>query len=226
MGRKKGVKLIISIVERGHGKDFARLLDAQGITFHYQCPAIGTASSDLLEILGIGSPDRDVLFSYAANETADRLLYQLKNDELDMRVNTKGIVFDMPLTGLNQIVAAVLFEKEGETFLNGGDRMEQAGKNSLILVTVNQGHTDAVMDTARKAGARGGTVLRARWAGSEESETIYGITCQEEKEIIAIVTAGEKRNLIMESIQKKHGLATEAGAMLCSLGIDEITKLG
>lgn len=114
MGRKKGVKLIISIVERGHGKDFARLLDAQGITFHYQCPAIGTASSDLLEILGIGSPDRDVLLSYAANETADRLLYQLKNDELDMRVNTKGIVFDMPLTGLNQIVAAVLFEKKGK----------------------------------------------------------------------------------------------------------------
>ena len=31
---------------------------------------------------------------------------------------------------------------------------------------------------------------------------------------------------IMEAVNEKHGLATEAAAMICSLGIDQIAKLG
>lgn len=226
MGGKKSVKMLVAIVERSHGKPLAKLLATQGISFHYQCPGVGTATSDLLKILGIGSPERDVLISFAAGGTVDLLMYQLKNDEFEGRVDTKGIVFDMPLTGLNNVIATILFAKEEKMAFDGGDRMEQKGNNGLILMVVNQGHTDAVMDTARKAGARGGTVIRARWAGSEESEKLYGITLQQEKEVIAIVASGEKRKNIMEAVNEKHGLSTEAGAMICSLGIDQITKLG
>lgn len=223
---KKSIKMMVSIVERSHGKPLSKFLTAQGFTFHYQCHAEGTATSDLLKILGIGSPERDVLFSFAAADTVERLMYQLKNDELEGHVDTKGIVFDMPLTGLNNVIATILFEKEKNRASDGGVKMEQTGNNSLILMIVNQGHTDAVMNTAREAGARGGTVLRARWAGSEESEKLYGITLQQEKEVILIVANGDKRKKIMEAVNEKHGLSAEAGAMICSLGIDQIAKLG
>ena len=226
MGEKKGVKMIVAIVERSHGKALAKFLTTHGISFHYQCPAVGTAPSDLLDILGIGSAERDVLFCFAANDAADRFMYQLKNDELDGTVDAKGIVFDLPLTGLNNIIATILMEKESETFLDGGDRMEQKGANSVILLVVNQGHTDAVMDTARKAGARGGTVIRARFSGEEGAEQLHGFTLQQEKEMILIVASGERRKQIMEAVNEKHGLSTEAAAMICSLGIDQIAKLG
>ena len=49
------------------------------------------------------------------------------------------------------------------------------------------------METARKAGARGGTIIHARWAGSESVEEFYGITVQQEKEVIAIVSSAAKR---------------------------------
>lgn len=223
---KKSIKMMVSVVERSHGKPLSKFFTAQGISFHYQCHGEGTATSDLLKILGIGSPERDVLFSFAAGEIVDRLMYQLRNDELEGHVDTKGIVFCMPLTGLNNVIATILFAKENSMALDGGERMEQAGNNSLILMAVNQGHTDAVMNTAREAGARGGTVIRARWAGSEESEKLYGITLQQEKEIILIVANGDKRKKIMEAVNEKHGLSAEAGAMICSLGIDQIAKLG
>ena len=100
----------------------------------------------------------------------------------------------------------------------------QQTENSLILVTVNQGHTDTVMATAREAGAAGGTIIRARWAGTQKEEKLLGISIQEEKEIIAIVAPTETRNIIMETINKKHGLNTEAGAMLCSLGVDHMLR--
>ena len=226
MGEKKSVKMIVAIVERGQGKPLSKFLTSQGISFHYQCPAVGTASSEVLDILGIGSPDRDVILSFTAASFAERLMFQLKNDELEGNLDAKGIVFDMPLTGLNNIIATLLFEKETKACLTGGERMEQKGNNSLILVVVNQGHTDAVMDTARKAGARGGTVIKARFAGSEEAEQLYSFNLQQEKELIAIVTSGERRNRIMEAVNEKHGLSTEAAAMICSLGIDNIAKLG
>ena len=43
--------------------------------------------------------------------------------------------------------------------------MEREDNGSLILVMVNQGYTDEVMNTARAAGARGGTIIRSRFAG-------------------------------------------------------------
>lgn len=225
MGDKKGAKMIVSIVERGQGKAVAKMLQEQNISFHYQCSGVGTAPSDLLEILGIGSPERDILLSLASDTIADRAMEQMINDEFQGKVHAKGIVFDISVTALNQVIATILFaaEKSGEP--DGGIRMEQNGKHSLILVTVNQGHTDDVMDTAKKAGARGGTVIRARWAGNEESEKVYGITVQQEKEVIAIVAAGERRKAIMEAINEKHGLTSQAGAMLCSLGIDQMARL-
>lgn len=226
MGEKKGVKMITAIVERGQGKPLAKFLTAQGISFHYQCPAVGTASSEVLDILGIGSHERDILISFAAVGIAEQLMFQLKNDELEGHMYAKGIVFTMPLTGLNNIIATLLFEKEEKTFSDGGERMEQKGNNSLVLIVVNQGHTDAVMETARKAGAKGGTVIKARFAGSEEAEQLGSFNLQQEKELIAIVASGERRNRIMEAVNEKHGLSTKAAAMICSLSIDQIAKLG
>lgn len=96
----------------------------------------------------------------------------------------------------------------------------------MILVTVNQGFTEEVMETARKAGARGGTIIHARWAGSESVEEFYGITVQQEKEVIAIVSSAAKRKEIMEAINRNHGMKTEACGTVCSLAIEDIVRLG
>ena len=98
--------------------------------------------------------------------------------------------------------------------------------NSLILVMVNQGNTDEVMNTARAAGARGGTIIRSRFTGPEEIDEVYANMMQEEKELIAMVVPTTLRNTIMETINKKHGLKTQAGAVILSMGIDQIAKLG
>lgn len=104
--------------------------------------------------------------------------------------------------------------------------MEEGMENSMILVTVNQGFTEEVMDTARKAGARGGTIIHARWAGKESTEEFYGITVQQEKEIIAIVSPTHQRKEIMEAINSNHGMKTEARGTVLSIGIEDLVRLG
>ena len=224
--KKEGIKLIAAILERGQGKGYVKLCKQNGISCHYQCSGRGTASSELLDVLGVGTTERDILLSLASDTNANNFLYKLKEeDEFYSHISLKGLVFQMPLTGLNNILTTILInQKQGED-LTGGNKME-AKAHSLILVVVNQGHSDDVMDTARGAGARGGTIIRSRFAGEQDLGQFYGISLQAEKEIIAIVASGDNRNAIMEMINMKHGLKTEAGGVICSLGIEQIARVG
>ncbi len=225
MSEKKGdIKLIVSFVGRGQGNGLARFYAEHHVSINFQSTGTGTASSELLDVLGIGSSEKDVIFSLASRENAGRLMSRL-NDNLPGSVHAKGIVFMMPITGINHILAVILKRQGlGEGSI-GGTEMEQNSTNSLILVVVNQGHTDEVMNTARGAGARGGTIIRSRLVGSGEQEPLYEGISHTEKEIIAMVTPISLRNTIMETINKKHGLKSEAGAVILSLGIDQIAKL-
>ena len=76
--------------------------------------------------------------------------------------------------------------------------MNPEKENNLILAFVNQGYTDVVMHTAVKAGAKGGTVIRGRWVGTELLEQFHGISIQDEKEVLLIACA--KRPISPEQI--------------------------
>ena len=65
--------------------------------------------------------------------------------------------------------------------------MKNEHRHSLILIAVNQGYTDSVMKTARKAGATGGTVIKARLAEAQEIEAYANTMLNEEKEIFCLV---------------------------------------
>ena len=187
MAKTGAMKLMVSFVERGQGNDLAKFYAEHNVNFNYRSVGVGTASSDLLDVLGIGSAEKDVIFSLASKVNAER---------------------------------------QGDAENRGGSDMDANTANSLILVMVNQGNTDEVMNTARAAGARGGTIIRSRFMGVAELDGLYESMQEGEKEIIAMVVPTTQRNTIMETINKKHGLKTEAGAVLLSLGIDQIAKLG
>lgn len=224
MNRKRGIKLLVTIVERGQGKNMVKLYSKHGAEWHYQSTGLGTASSELLDVLGFGTAERDIIFSMSEEGRIRKLLYDLNND-LRETVQAKGIVFSVSLTGINSLVAAKLFENIENMDEEGEERMAEQSQNSLILVIVNQGHTDKVMETAKRAGARGGTILRARFNGTEESKQFYGITLQAEKEIIMMLATNQTRNLIMESVNREHGVNAEAGALICSMAVEQVVRL-
>ena len=57
--------------------------------------------------------------------------------------------------------------------------MKNQFAHDVIFCIVNSGFSEAVMDAAKKGGARGGTVLNARGTAGKEAETFFGITVQE-----------------------------------------------
>ena len=67
---------------------------------------------------------------------------------------------------------------------------------------------------------------KGRGISQEELANAVGVSRQAEKEIIAIVVPRELRSAIMENINREHGLQSEAGALVFSLGIDQLVHLG
>lgn len=218
--------LIMSIVERGCGAKLHKLYRENQVFISLRCEGSGTATSEIMDILGLGSSEKDILISTAPVSTARALLERL-DDDLRGAVPGSGIAFTIPLTAVNNLLAAFINLTTKTDRDSGGDTdMENSVKSSLILVTVNQGFTDVVMDTARKAGARGGTIIRGRWAGDESFAQSYGITTlREEKELIFIVVPTELRNKIMDAVNREHGLRTESGAMVSAVGVEQLVHL-
>jgi len=215
----------MSIVERGTGSKLVKLYNKNQVFTHIRFEGRGTATSEILDILGLGGSEKDIILSLTIRSAARILLAKL-DDELRGAAPSRGIAFTVPLTAVSNLLAAYVGLKTKLDAGEGIDSMDNQPKTSMILVTVNQGYTDAVMDTARKAGARGGTIIRGRWAGDESFAQSYGITTlQEEKELIFIVVPAELRGPIMDAVTKEHGLRTEAGAMVSSVGVEQLVHL-
>lgn len=219
----EAMKIILSIVERGQGTAIQRLYRKRQVPIHLQCPGKGTATSEIMDILGLGSSEKDVVVSFAAASAAKKLLHDLDN-ELRGHTGGAGIVVAIPISGLNSLIANLAAYHAESLKQKEGNEMERT-ENSLILVVCARGCTDDVMSTAKARGARGGTVIKGRLSGLEELEQAYEVELKAEREIVAIVVPTSLRGPIMEAINAEHGLRSEAQAVLCSLPIEQIVRL-
>ncbi len=92
----------------------------------------------------------------------------------------------------------------------------------LIITISNHGFSEQIMKSAKKAGARGGTVIHGRGTVDEETIKFFGLTIQPEKELLMIVTKKEDKSAIMQAILDDHGLDKEAKALCFSLPVVDI----
>lgn len=95
-----------------------------------------------------------------------------------------------------------------------------------ILCIVNAGFSENVMDAAKAAGARGGTILHARGTGAKEAETFFGITVQEEKEMVMILVPAEIKADVLHTLYHAVGLNTPGQGIAFSLPVDEVVGIG
>ena len=97
--------------------------------------------------------------------------------------------------------------------------------HDLILSIVNQGYSDELMNTARAAGATGGTIINARGQAHEGAVKFFGVSVQDEKEIVIILTSREKKVPIMRAICEAHGMNSKSQGIVFSLPVDDVLGL-
>ena len=97
--------------------------------------------------------------------------------------------------------------------------------HEVIVCIVNAGFSEAVMDTAKEYGARGGTVLFARGTASKEAENFFKITVQPEKEMVMILVPKEIKDDILHGLYKSVGLNTRGQGIAFSMPVDSVVGL-
>ncbi len=220
------ITALLGITERGKGKKLIEMLDKQGITVHLHCVGVGTASSDMMDILGLDSSDKDVIISMATYGAVLGLAEQL-GDELSNRRNLSGLLMILSPDAAGKLMSAIIVHNTPDTADKGegGTVMESNHKFSLVLISVNQGYSEKVMHTARRAGATGGTVIRARMDGTDMIEDAIGKAVPAEKEIVSILAPDNVRNKILEDVNAEFGLRTEANGLVFSLPVEKAFKI-
>lgn len=219
------IMMLFSIVGRGNGKKYMDMLSSKGIAFHMQMTAHGTAPSEMMDIFGLGNTDKDVVISYATRRQSNAYIEEITKD-VGASTGYGGLMMCFRLSAINRLTAEIITRNDPDSDEKGGVKaMANTHKQQLILITVNQGFTGQVMQTAKKAGAMGGTILRARLASAEKLEQYGDIAAQEEKEIIAILAPAGVASKIMEEVNKEHGFHTEACGTITALPVDKAYKI-
>ena len=216
-------RLMVIILDRGKGARSAELFASYGLPLHYGTPGRGTANSELLDYLGLGETEKDVVFSLVPGCTIPGLL-QAAGEKLQLATPGKGILFTIPLSAVSGAAARFINSQAHRTGTEQEEHMPEQGKNELIVVVVNSGCTDTVMAAAKLAGARGGTILHGRRVG-EETEKSGDNGVWLEKDIVAILAPRELRLPIMEAVNRAAGAATESHGVLFFMPVEETRGL-
>lgn len=213
--------LLVTIVDRGQGDKLALALAEQGAAFNLVMAGRGTAKRKMLSYLGLGDTEKDILLTRIAAPEVRRTMACLA-ERLQLAKPGRGVSFIIPLSGMQDSCQAAFTEQKAQG--QGGITM-QTVSHSLIFSVMNHGYADDVMDTAREAGAPGGTVMRAHGAGYKHAEKFLGITILPDKDVLLILAPERVCPAIMNAIVSGHGGEHEARAIAFSLPVCDIVGL-
>ena len=174
----------------------------------------GISPNAIAAALGIEST-KDIVFILAENESKSSIYNAILDATKKERAHL-GCMFTSPA---------------GQLIKNGtvtGEEMLMPENNSQDLITVilNSGYADDAMDAARRAGAGGGTVIKARGTARPDDPQFFGMHIVPEKETLLIVVPHEKKDAVLDAIKNLECLSQPGSGIAYCSPVNEFVLLG
>lgn len=216
------MNLLITVIEPHQEEIYAHILSRLKLPVNMTLHGRGTASKRMLDVLGLERKPKRAVFSIAAEEATRRLMEAVRR-ELYIDAPGNGISIALPIKSVG---GAKTLE-----FLSGSEAPKPVSakseyENEMILALSNEGYADTIMEAARSAGARGGTVLHGKGTARGDETRFYNVNITDEKELVMIVTPSRDKAAIMSAILKQAGPASPAGTVVFSLPVSCARGLG
>ena len=228
-------RILVCIVPTSREKRMRSVYRNEKVPIYYECYGHGTAPSDVLDILGIGDSARLLTMTFLPRFQVRSLIDNI-NGSMSLRDKGNGIGFTIPITAMQaQLLDTMVkvqdnmdpemkaaMEKSILEKAKEGTTMNEGASYAALCVFVAKGHTDEVVQAARTAGARGGTVLHGNRRGDDEVTGNLGLPQQEEQEFVLILVQNDQKVEIMKAISAACGLGTPARGIVISVPVDEV----
>ena len=210
----------VAIAQRGKGEKAAEIFSECGITIQYIGLGHGTANSEIMDYLGLDEPEKDVVMGVCLTDCVAEAFSRL-GDEMGFMGRGTGIAFSIPISSASSDTA----ERAGlkENYERSSAKVEE--KFEMIAVVVGGDMADIAMDSAKAAGARGGTIVRCRDMSPDSERRVFGVTVRQDMEILMLITPQKDKDRIMKAICDTVFTETEQPAVAFSLAIDDVVGL-
>ncbi|MBO5789185.1 MAG: P-II family nitrogen regulator, partial [Clostridia bacterium] len=188
---------VLIILDRQLEQEYLSYLEHFKIKNTLSIPAKGTATESVIDYWGLENHEKVILETVVT----DANLAPLFSGFVRMGINMPGtgIAMAMPVESIAGASSLKYLTEDQEQFTSEESRMKD-NAYSLICIIAEKGRSDMVMDAARGAGAKGGTVVHAKGTGTENEAKFFGLTITPEKEMIYIATKKESKADIMRAI--------------------------
>jgi nitrogen regulatory protein PII len=188
------IELFCVIVSFGTGSKVIKIAKENSVTGGTIFLGNGTVKSNLLELLGLYEVRKEIVLMIAEKDVAYKTL-----EALDRKLE-----FNKPHHG-------IAYSTSVRNFLGGRKCIHNNGKEgrdvreamyNAIFVVVERGSAEAVVEAANLAGSRGATIINARGSGSHETNTLFSMAIEPEKEIVMILAKSDTAEAVAASIEK------------------------
>lgn len=219
-------KLLISVVRRGRGDRVVAIAKAAGARGSTVLMGRGAANSRIMQIFGFADTEKEIVFTIAPSAEMPPIVHALQYaPDLCVKVPGIGIILDVNV--LPQTLGGIRSGGETGSFTKDVQAEEEKVRNhELICVIVNAGFAEDIMQAARKAGAKGGTILKARGTGREEDKSFFGITIVPEKDMLLILTLRKETDKILQAIRDCPCLSEPGIGIVFSMPVEKFFPLG
>ena len=217
------LSMMVTITERSKLTTFLSFYRERQVPVQFISLALGTASNETLNYLGLERSDKCVFASFVTDEKWEELRRGLRR-ELQIDVPGMGIAFTVPLSSIGGR-RELQFLTEHQNYQKGEESTMKDTKYELLVVIANHGYSDLIMDAARGAGAAGGTVIHAKGTGTDLVRKFFGVSIASEQEMVFILARSEAKKPIMKAIMAKAGIQSAAQSLVFSLPVGDIAGL-
>lgn len=210
-------RVVFTITNQGNEKKVKEAFDQSGVGGIFTCHGQGTAPSAMMSLFGLNGREKIVSAGFTDRSNTARLFRHL-DEKMSFSEKGRGIAFTVaPSSMQSQVMSTINKEEQGDE-----NEMSEQIPYTAILAAVAGGFSDDVVEAARSAGARGGTIIKGtRDMHHEVSETL-GVPLVEEQEFVLILVPREMKAQVMDAITAKCGIKTEAHGIVSSFPVDEV----
>ncbi len=216
--------VLLSIVERDKGKKLIKDLENLNVKVNFQCVGLGTAPTEMMDIFGLGTKDKDIIISLGTEDAVKDMMAGF-GTTFESHSKYGGLMIILKTSAANRILTEILSFNNDKNLEKGNGSMKNEHHNNLIIISVNEGYSEDVMHVARKAGATGGTVIKGRLANIEQFADISKTDVDGEREILCILAPLKTSAQIMEDVNKEFGTTSDANGIIVAIPTEKAYKI-
>ncbi|MFO8049079.1 MAG: P-II family nitrogen regulator [Desulfosudaceae bacterium] len=98
-------------------------------------------------------------------------------------------------------------------------------KFKIVFAPVKTNKTDAIVDAAKEAGATGATIIPSRGTGMREAKTFFGLTLEDQTDIVMFLLEEHIVKQVLEAIKKAGEFNKPGTGIAFVMPVEEVIGL-